>query len=87
MQVHLDKSALTHSEPWCRYTSSSPLVGYFLSVLAGLDAADKRRFLRFVTGSPALPPGGLAALQPRCISFLVVWLVSGRLNTVRPQDL
>lgn len=24
-----------------------------------------RRFLRFVTGSPRLPPGGLAALQPR----------------------
>ena len=40
-------------------------MGYFLSVLAELDTADKRRFLRFVTGSPALPPGGLAALQPR----------------------
>ena len=38
---------------------------HFLETLADLDAADKRRFLRFVTGSPALPPGGLAALQPR----------------------
>lgn len=25
----------------------------------------RSRFLRFVTGSPRLPPGGLAALQPR----------------------
>jgi hypothetical protein len=25
----------------------------------------RRRFLRFVTGCPRLPPGGLAALQPR----------------------
>lgn len=34
-------------------------------MLTELDAVDQRRFLRFVTGSPRLPPGGLAALQPR----------------------
>ena len=34
-------------------------------MLAELDAVDQRRFLRFVTGCPRLPPGGLAALQPR----------------------
>ena len=53
-----------------RYTNSSTAVRYFLETLAELDAADKRRFLRFVTGSPALPPGGLAALQPRCPAYL-----------------
>jgi HECT-domain (ubiquitin-transferase) len=36
-----------------------------VQILAELDAADQRRFLRFVTGSPRLPPGGIAALQPR----------------------
>lgn len=34
-------------------------------VLSELDSADQRRFLRFVTGCPRLPPGGIAALQPR----------------------
>ena len=34
-------------------------------MLSELDGADQRRFLRFVTGCPRLPPGGLAALQPR----------------------
>jgi E3 ubiquitin-protein ligase TRIP12 len=47
------------------YTNVSPQVIALLEVLAELDAVDQRRFLRFVTGSPRLPPGGLAALQPR----------------------
>ncbi|KAK9803385.1 hypothetical protein WJX72_003423 [[Myrmecia] bisecta] len=47
------------------YTAHSTAVGYFLRVLAELDKADQRRFLRFVTGSPRLPPGGIAALHPR----------------------
>ena len=36
-----------------------------LEVLSELEPQDQRRFLRFVTGCPRLPPGGLAALQPR----------------------
>jgi E3 ubiquitin-protein ligase TRIP12 len=47
------------------YGRDSPAVGHFLRLLAALDSPDQRRFLRFVTGSPRLPPGGLAALQPR----------------------
>ena len=47
------------------YTAQSPPVRFLLEVLAGLDGVEQRRFLRFVTGSPRLPPGGLAALQPR----------------------
>ncbi len=38
---------------------------YLLEILSELNAADQRAFLRFVTGCPRLPPGGLAALQPR----------------------
>jgi E3 ubiquitin-protein ligase TRIP12 len=45
------------------YSRDSPTVGHFLRLLAALDSPDQRRFLRFVTGSPRLPPGGLAALQ------------------------
>lgn len=32
------------------YTGSSPVVKCFLEVLSELDAADRRKFLRFVTG-------------------------------------
>ena len=42
-----------------------PVVRSFLEVLSEFDAADQRRFLRFVTGCPRLPPGGIAALQPK----------------------
>lgn len=48
-----------------RYTNGSTAVQHFLETLTELDSADQRRFLRFVTGSPSLPPGGVAALQPR----------------------
>jgi len=47
------------------YGRDSAPAGYLLAVLAALDGADQRRFLRFVTGSPRLPPGGVAALHPR----------------------
>jgi HECT-domain (ubiquitin-transferase) len=44
----------------------SPLLHrHLLEVLSELDTADQRRFLRFITGCPRLPPGGIAALQPR----------------------
>jgi len=48
-----------------RYTSSSTAIKHFLEILSAMDAADQRRFLRFVTGSPRLRPGGLSALHPR----------------------
>lgn len=47
------------------YTTQSQPAQHLLATLAEFDHAEQRRFLRFVTGSPRLPPGGLAALQPR----------------------
>jgi E3 ubiquitin-protein ligase TRIP12 len=47
------------------YTPTSPPVQALLEVLAELEPPDQRRFLRFVTGCPRLPPGGIGALQPR----------------------
>lgn len=47
------------------YTSASPPVVAALQVLTELGQEDQRAFLRFVTGAPRLPPGGLAALQPK----------------------
>lgn len=46
------------------HADSAPVIA-LLETLVELDAEDQRRFLRFVTGTPRLPPGGLAALQPR----------------------
>lgn len=47
------------------YTASSLPLQHFLQILVELQHEDQRAFLRFVTGSPRLPPGGLAALSPK----------------------
>jgi E3 ubiquitin-protein ligase TRIP12 len=47
------------------YTVSSPPVQALISVLCELTGEQQTAFLRFVTGAPRLPPGGLAKLQPR----------------------
>ncbi len=43
---------------------TSPLFKAFVNVLAGLGRKDRQAFLRFATGSPQLPMGGLRALRP-----------------------
>jgi len=47
------------------YTGSSAPVRHLFEVLEELGAPDQRAFLRFVTGAPRLPPGGLRALNPK----------------------
>lgn len=45
-------------------SSESPTFTAFLSILAEFDARERRVFLQWLTGSPRLPIGGFAALQP-----------------------
>ena len=47
------------------YNAQSPPVKNFCDILSGFNSDQQRAFMRFVTGAPRLPPGGLAALQPR----------------------
>lgn len=47
------------------YNSDSAPIRHFVEVLCELDRKERKAFLRFVTGSPRLPPGGLSALQPQ----------------------
>lgn len=47
------------------YSRSSPVVLAFVAALTELSPEERRALLRFVTGSPRLPPGGLAALRPK----------------------
>ena len=47
------------------YNTQSPPVKNFCDILSGFNGDQQRAFMRFVTGAPRLPPGGLAALQPR----------------------
>ncbi|XP_010423798.1 PREDICTED: E3 ubiquitin-protein ligase UPL4 isoform X1 [Camelina sativa] len=47
------------------YTSSSPPVENLLEILHEFDKEQQRAFLQFVTGSPRLPHGGLASLNPK----------------------
>lgn len=37
---------------------------HFLEIMCEFTPEEQRAFLRFVTGSPRLPPGGLASLAP-----------------------
>jgi len=55
------------------YHRGSPVVAALAACLAQWPAADQRAFVRFATGAPRLPRGGLAALAPR----LCVVLASG----------
>ncbi|KAK3138543.1 hypothetical protein QOZ80_5AG0370300 [Eleusine coracana subsp. coracana] len=47
------------------YTSSSPPVINLLEIIQEFGCHQRRAFLQFITGSPRLPPGGLAALNPK----------------------
>eukprot|EP00741_Cyanophora_paradoxa_P011200 tig00020554_g10820.t1 len=47
------------------YSHGSRAVKLLLEVLAEMSAEEQRHFLRFVTGSPRLPVGGLASLRPK----------------------
>ncbi|KAF9593401.1 hypothetical protein IFM89_022662 [Coptis chinensis] len=47
------------------YTASSPPIINLLEVMQELESKQQRAFLQFVTGAPRLPPGGLAALNPK----------------------
>lgn len=47
------------------YTASSPPVVNLLSIIREFDRQQQKAFLRFVTGAPRLPHGGLAKLNPK----------------------
>ena len=46
------------------YHRSSRAIRRLVAILAAFDAAERRAFVRFVTGAPRLPTGGLQALAP-----------------------
>jgi len=47
------------------YSRNSRAVGFLLEILCEMSAVEVATFLKFVTGSPRLPVGGLARLNPR----------------------
>ncbi|PIA45461.1 hypothetical protein AQUCO_01700766v1 [Aquilegia coerulea] len=47
------------------YTASSPTIIKLLEIMQEFEYNQRRAFLQFVTGAPRLPPGGLAALNPK----------------------
>merc|ERR1712032_1117852 len=48
-----------------QYTVHSMPVQYFAHALSTLSDEEKRKFVRFLTGSPKLPIGGFKSLQPK----------------------
>ncbi|ONK77022.1 uncharacterized protein A4U43_C02F2300 [Asparagus officinalis] len=47
------------------YTASSTSITNLLEIIQSFGCDERRAFLQFVTGAPRLPPGGLAALNPK----------------------
>jgi E3 ubiquitin-protein ligase TRIP12 len=47
------------------YTRASKAIGFLLEILCEMSPGEVATFLKFVTGSPRLPVGGLARLNPR----------------------
>jgi len=47
------------------YSATSAVASHFLDALASFTPPQRAAFLRFATGAPRLPPGGLAGLHPR----------------------
>lgn len=47
------------------YTATSLPIRNLLEIMGEFNAEEQRAFLRFVTGAPRLPSGGLAALSPK----------------------
>ncbi|KAI3696775.1 hypothetical protein L6452_29309 [Arctium lappa] len=47
------------------YTASSPPIVHLLEILQELDYEQQKAFLKFVTGAPRLPLGGLSSLNPK----------------------
>jgi hypothetical protein len=47
------------------YDNASVQYGYFLKYLTELNKESQRRFLQYATGSPRLPIGGFASLNPK----------------------
>jgi len=47
------------------FTDCSMPIVCLINVMASMDKAQRRLFMRFVTGSPTLPAGGLRHLKPR----------------------
>lgn len=47
------------------YDSRSTVFQDFIRFMGSLDHENRRKFLKFVTGSPRLPNGGFASLDPK----------------------
>ena len=56
---------LEYTEPKFGYTRDSPGFLNLVEVLVEMSGPERKNFLQFATGCSALPPGGLANLNPR----------------------
>ncbi|KAL5964597.1 E3 ubiquitin-protein ligase HECTD1 [Taenia solium] len=56
---------LAYTSPTLGYTKSSPAFLLLIDVLVAFDTEERRKFLRFISGSSSLPVGGLKNLNPR----------------------
>ena len=54
-----------HIQPAHGFNPNSPVFNNLLVMMSEFSLAEQRKFLQFITGSPRLPVGGFAALNPK----------------------
>jgi len=72
------QSLLEAIEPVQGYGKTSQIYLWFLEVLVEFDNAQRKKFLKFIMGTTALPPGGMINLKPN--------LQVGRKRSENPQQ-
>jgi len=65
----------------------SPQYLNLLKFITELDKEERRKFLKFVTGSPRLPNGGFGALDPKLTVVLKKPTVPSSASSLMSQDI
>lgn len=60
-----EATLLSSIKPDHGYTTESPAFRNLILLMASYDVSERREFLQWLTGSPKLPIGGFAGLQPQ----------------------
>jgi hypothetical protein len=64
-EIHWDVATLMGHVELNGYESNSPVIRNLFQELVRMSMEERADFLRFATGRPSLPPGGLANLRPK----------------------
>ncbi|TNV72471.1 hypothetical protein FGO68_gene6592 [Halteria grandinella] len=69
------------------FHQTSPQFLYFVRFMSELAMEDRRKFLRFITGSPRLPNGGFGSLDPKITVVLKKPIIPAGASSLMSQEM